>query len=500
MVGTYDYWLVLLSVVVAITASYVALDLASRVASSQGRKARPHWLAGGAISMGTGIWSMHFIGMLAFRLPVPVSYDIPITFLSLLFAVMVSGIALALASSGALGMRRLLGGGLLIGIGIASMHYVGMGAMRMDPPIRYEPLLVGLSILIAVAASMTALWSAFRLRLETITTAFWKKAGSAFVMGTAIYGMHYAGMAAAEFAPDSVCTVNPQHINNVGLAGTLGGFTLLFLTATLLVSAFDAYLAERSTEQAEVLRQVREALEARVKERTAELARTNKSLRALASRLNTVREEERVLIARNVHDELGQALSAAKMDISLLEREARSRPEEISPTLILGELDSAKRTIDKAIDLVNSIATELRPAVLDEAGLAAAIEWQAQDFEKRTRIKCRIVSSGGVPEPDREHAIALFRILQEALANVARHAQAKLVEIELKEEAGNYVLQVRDDGVGIPDSRLSDWRSLGLIGMRERALVFGGQVRIERGERRGTAVTVSIPRSTDAQA
>jgi NO-binding membrane sensor protein with MHYT domain/two-component sensor histidine kinase len=500
MVGTYDYRLVLLSVIVAITASYVALDLASRVAASHGRTARLYWLAGGAISMGTGIWSMHFIGMLAFRLPIPVSYDIPITLLSLLIAVIASGFALVWVSFGALGMGRLLGGGLLMGVAIISMHYTGMAAMGMDPPIQYEPFTFGLSILVAVAASVAALWSAFRLRMETITTAFWKKAGSAFVMGTAIYGMHYAGMAAAAFAPNSVCTVSPRDIDHVGFAGTLGAFTLLLLTATLLVSAFDAYLAKRSAEQAEVLRQVRESLETRVKERTAELARSDQSLRALASRLHAVREEERILIARNVHDELGQALSAAKMDLSLLEREARSRPKEISPAHILGEIDSAKRTIDKAIDLVNSIATELRPAVLDEAGLTAAIDWQAQDFEKRTRIKCRIVSSGSISEPDRERAIALFRILQEALTNVARHAQAKLVEIELKEEAGDYVLQVRDDGIGVSDSQLNDWRSLGLIGMRERALMFGGQVPIERGPRGGTTVRVTIPRSPDPPA
>ena len=680
MVGTYDYWLVLLSVVVAITASYVGLDLASRVAASHERRARPYWLAGGAISMGTGIWSMHFIGMLAFGLPIPVSYDIPITLLSLLIAAIASGLALVWVSFGALGMGRLLGGGLLTGVAIISMHYTGMAAMRMDPPIQYEPFTLGLSILVAVAASVAALWSAFRLRLETIFTAFWKKAGSAFVMGTAIYGMHYAGMAAAVFAPNSVCTVSPQNIDPVGLAGTLGGFTLLFLTATLLVSAFDAYLAERSAGHAESLRtlnlnlekqgaelshanallklevqarmeaeeavrQARDEREGRVKERAAELARTNQSLleqiaerkaaqriresearlqafmdkspsvmfikdlegrylhvnaqfsrsfgldqrsvlsrtdaeifppdqaaqfkandarvltagaamefeesalyvdglhtsivckfpildsrgqitalgeiatditerkraeqeisesrlqlRALASRLHAVREEERILIAQDVHDELGQALTAAKIDLSVLEQDIKSRQKRISLTHILNELRSAKRTIDKAIDSVSSIATKLRPVILDEAGLTAAIDWQAHDFAKRTRIKCRIVSSGRVPEPDSERSIALFRILQEALTNIARHAQAKAFEIEFKEEGGNYVLQVRDDGTGVSDSQLNDWRSLGLNGMRERALMFGGQVRIERGSRGGTTVRVTIPRSAEPPA
>jgi signal transduction histidine kinase len=312
--------------------------------------------------------------------------------------------------------------------------------------------------------------------------------------------MHYTGMAAASFAPNSVCTVSPQNIDHVGLAGALGGFTLLFLTVPLVLAALDAYFADRSTQHADALRQMHDLLEARVKERTAELAGTNQSLRALASRLNAVREEERVLIARNVHDELGQVLTAAKMDLSLLEQETGSRPEGISPAYFLGELASAKRSIDKAIDLVNSIATELRPVVLDAAGLAAAVEWQAQDFEKRTRIQCKVILSERIAEPDRERAIALFRILQEALTNVARHAKATRVEIEFGEEEGNYLLQVRDDGIGIPDSQRNDSRSLGLIGMRERALIFGGEVGIEREPRGGTAVTVKIPRSGEPAA
>jgi PAS domain S-box-containing protein len=155
------------------------------------------------------------------------------------------------------------------------MHYTGMAAMQMAPPIRYQPLLLGLSVLIGIVASMIALWSAFEFRFETILSAFWKKAGSALVMGVAISGMHYTGMAAAIFAPDSICTVNPRNINNTWLAGAVGGFSLLFLTATLLISAFDAYLADLSAKHAEHLDRLNTGLEARVAERTAELARTN---------------------------------------------------------------------------------------------------------------------------------------------------------------------------------------------------------------------------------
>ena len=279
MVGTYDNLLIVFSVVVAILASYVALDLGSRVVASHGRIAARFWLTGGAFSMGTGIWSMHFIGMLAFRLPIPMSYDIPTTLLSLLIAVLASGFALYLVSRDHLKLPTLIVGGVAMGIGIFSMHYIGMAAMEMAPPIRYQPLLLSLSVLIAVIASLIAVWSAFKLRLETILTAFWKKAGSALVMGIAISGMHYTGMAAAIFAPDSVCTVSPQNVQRTWLAGTVGAFSLVFLAATMLISAFDAYLAGVFAKHTENLNGLNAELETRVAQRTVELARTNQFLK-----------------------------------------------------------------------------------------------------------------------------------------------------------------------------------------------------------------------------
>ncbi|MBF8293290.1 MAG: putative signaling protein [Steroidobacteraceae bacterium] len=275
MLGTYDLWLVILSVVVAVSASYVALECASRVAAAQGITAAENWLTGGAISMGSGIWSMHFIGMLAFRLPIPMSYDIPITLLSLLIAGFVAWFALYTVSRGSLSLRRLLAGGLLMGIGIAAMHYTGMAAMQMAPSIRYDPLLFSLSVLIAIVASVAALWIAFQLRAETILSAFWTKTGSALIMGAAISGMHYTGMAAANFAPDSVCTVSPQNINNAWLAASIGGFAFMFLATTLLVSVFDARLADRSARHAERLRQVNLDLEIQA----AEVSRANELLK-----------------------------------------------------------------------------------------------------------------------------------------------------------------------------------------------------------------------------
>jgi NO-binding membrane sensor protein with MHYT domain/two-component sensor histidine kinase len=273
MTGSHDLWLVILSFLVASLASYVALDLVSRVVASSGRKSKWLWLVGGSLSMGMGIWSMHFIAMLAFRLPIPMSYDIPITLLSLAIAMLVSGFALYTVSHGTLGPRRLIAAGCMMGVGIASMHYTGMAAMQMFPPIRYDPLLFTLSVVVAIVVSMVALWIAFQLRTETFFTAFGKKFGSALIMGGAICGMHYTGMAATIIAPNSICTVNPQFINNVWLAGTIGGFSFMFLATTLLISVFDERMADRTRKLAETLH-----LAKALKSRTAELSRSNKLL------------------------------------------------------------------------------------------------------------------------------------------------------------------------------------------------------------------------------
>jgi NO-binding membrane sensor protein with MHYT domain len=164
MDGHYASSLVSLSVVIAIIASYVALDLSAHLADSRGTRSATLWLIGGACAMGIGIWSMHFIGMLAFSLPIRMAYDLPLTLGSLLIAIVVSGLALNLVSRQHLGHVNLAFAGMLMGVGIAAMHYAGMAAMSMDPAIRYDPLLFGLSILIAVLASIVALNLLHRLR------------------------------------------------------------------------------------------------------------------------------------------------------------------------------------------------------------------------------------------------------------------------------------------------------------------------------------------------
>jgi diguanylate cyclase (GGDEF)-like protein len=261
MAGEYDLRLVALSLIVAAIASYTALDVAGRVSTRQGARSWA-WLLAGAFSMGTGIWSMHFIGMLAFSLPIPMAYDTAINALSWVIAVAVSGLALFIVRRPALTRSNVTIGATLMGIGICSMHYTGMAAMRMSPPIVYQPLLFIASVIIAIVASLAALWIAFQLRKKYSALAIVAKLGSAVVMGLAITGMHYTGMAAAQFAPGSVCLAADATggLDNATLAVIIGLATLSILAITLVVSAFDAHLAAHTARVAHSLQAANEQL------------------------------------------------------------------------------------------------------------------------------------------------------------------------------------------------------------------------------------------------
>jgi diguanylate cyclase (GGDEF)-like protein len=258
MLGTYNYGLVVISVLVAILASYTALDLATRISASRGKAARA-WLIGGAFSMGSGIWSMHFLGMLAFSLPIPLAYDIPITLLSMVIAVVVSGFALHVVSRDSLSLRKLAIGGVIMGLGICSMHYTGMAAMQTHPHPTYDPLLFAASVAIAIAAALAALWIAFTLRVESEWTRY-AKLGSAIIMGFAITGMHYTGMAAAHFAPDTICVSGPL-VDNSWMAGTLTVTTLVILLVTLTLSVIDSRMMSRTAGMAASLQRANDELQ-----------------------------------------------------------------------------------------------------------------------------------------------------------------------------------------------------------------------------------------------
>lgn len=248
MVGTYKLELVILSFIIAVIASYTALDLSGRVYLAL-KSRRLLWLLGGAVAMGTGIWSMHFVGMLAFQLPLPINYDVSTTLLSLLCGILASGIALSLLSY-SVSLVLLIGGGLCMGIAIAGMHYIGMAAMQIQANIDYNLWLVSLSVGIAIIASFAALWLAFRLQNQNLKWAIWQKIGSAFLMGIAISGMHYTGMWATHFIPHTILHMQRLKMMNPSwLAVAIGIATLFILSLALLSSLFDKYLTDQKLQQ-----------------------------------------------------------------------------------------------------------------------------------------------------------------------------------------------------------------------------------------------------------
>jgi signal transduction histidine kinase len=211
-----------------------------------------------------------------------------------------------------------------------------------------------------------------------------------------------------------------------------------------------------------------------------------------------IREEERTRIARELHDELGVGMTCLKIDLSRL---GGLLADKLSARERLGaeeRIRSMKEQVDTTIASVQRIVAELRPGVLDDLGLVAAIEWQCRDFQRRTGITCRCIVSHEDLKLEPEQATAVFRICQEALTNVARHAHANAVDVHLKEGDGIIHLYVQDNGQGISEEKLSDSKSFGLLGMRERAGLLGGEVAIEAGSAGGTIISLRLPRTSEA--
>lgn len=221
-----------------------------------------------------------------------------------------------------------------------------------------------------------------------------------------------------------------------------------------------------------------------------ERSQMEEQLRELSAHLESVREDERTGISREIHDELGQALTALKMDMAWLARRLASTS---NPADLLERIRSMSEMTDDVIDRVRRISAELRPGVLDNLGLLAAIEWQGQEFEKRTGATCAIASNLDDAPLERGLSTAIFRIFQEALTNVARHAQATHVDVRLHRSDRTLSLEVHDDGAGISPEAALDPKSLGLLGIRERARRLGGTASVKRAAGGGTNVTVEVP-------
>jgi len=222
------------------------------------------------------------------------------------------------------------------------------------------------------------------------------------------------------------------------------------------------------------------------------LKRSYEEIRRLASHLQDVREEERSAIAREIHDELGQQLTGLKMDLSWISKRVPTEKDAQAKQ----KIGAAFHLLDDTIKTVRKLATNLHPSILDDLGLLAAIEWQSQEFEKRTGIRTSFDSSVGELDFPSSMTIGLFRICQESLTNVARYASAKQVRISFYPDQDHLVLKIADDGKGFDLEKVRIKKTLGLLGMRERAMMMGAKLDICSQEGRGTSLLVRIPLSS----
>src|ERR1700726_4899281 len=555
MIGYYDYRLVALSVLIGLLGAYCTIELAGRVTAAQGWT-RASWLIGGAVAMGISTWSMHYTGMLAFHLPIPIEYDWPTAFLSYLPSFCTSALGLFVVSRRKMGFVRAFTASIFMGGGVAALHYTAMASIRMRAACHYSPALVTISVVLAIVFSLMSLWLMFLFREEALGQHL-RKVASAVLLGAAIAVMHYTGMASASFIP---CAEFPDlshalPISALGIPG-IAVVNLMIVVVVLLTSLADRLQKQKALldelfEQApqavalmgvdhRILRvnkefsrvfgySSQEALGQRIseliageqarekqkyadsvaqgrrvdaegvrrrkdgsslyvsmvrvpvrlpnrqvaiyaiyrdisehKQAEAALRQTNERLQELSRRLFQVQEDERRHLARELHDQMGQALTAAKLNL-----QAAQRLEERD--LIARKLDDGIATLETLLQQVRQISLDLRPPLLDDLGLVPALRWYLDQQAQRAGLRVEFFADPALEWVDAAIETACFRVAQEALTNVVRHARAQTVSVELHRTPEALHLVVRDDGIGF-DVMTAEQQgvSLGLLGMGER--------------------------------
>jgi signal transduction histidine kinase len=352
------------------------------------------------------------------------------------------------------GMKSGLGRPLAYAVAVLSVGLALAARLALDPILGNRQPLATFIIAVAVSAWFGGVWPGLVALVLGYLTADWF-----FIPERGALGL-----------------LHPEAADFVGL----GLYMLVGGTITLLTESLR--LARQRAD--------READAARASE--ARLAASQRELRALAGHLQSVREEERTRMARELHDHLGQVLTGLRLELSWLSGRLMRSEIEASHALV-ESTRSMMDLVDETVETVRRTATELRPGVLDDLGLAAAIEWQAADFQKRTKIRSEVAISLDSATPHRDLSTAVFRIVQEALTNVARHASAGHVSIALGTSGGQLLLEIADDGRGITELEQSGAGSLGLLGIRERARLLGGEVTITGVPGMGTTVTARMP-------
>jgi len=503
LTGYYETPLVLISILVAIVASYSALSLAGRVTEAEGRS-RFAWILGGAIAMGSGIWAMHFVGMLAFRLPIPIAYDVPITLVSLVLPIAASGLALWQVSRANLGPVRLGISSVIMGIGINAMHYTGMAAMRMEPGIVYDPLLFALSVLIAVVASALALWIAFRLRRST-PDVWLPRIGAAVVMGFAIVGMHYTGMAAANFPADSVCMAARVGVHRDSLATLVVLATFCVLGLALIASVFDARLEANA--------RILAMSQATAAERQQLLER-ERIARDQAERLSALKDEFLATLSHELRTPLNAILGWAGMlqrgvkddatvrrGLETIERNARAQGQLIDDLLDMSRIISGTVRLD---------VQPADPARIIEAALGTVHPAAAA---KMIALRADLGrEAGALPLEINADTGRLQQVLWNLLANAVKFTPSGgSVQVLLGRDGDDAVIRVIDSGIGIaPDflpyvfdrfrqqdasiSRRHGGLGLGLSIAKQLVELHGGTIAVDSaGPHAGATFTVRLP-------
>jgi diguanylate cyclase len=488
MTAHYDPTLVVVSILIAIMASYVALDLTARLSSAEG-DARWGWWLGGSIAMGVGIWSMHFVGMVAFHLPVQVRYDGPLVALSILVAIAASALALFVASRSTLPLSVLAISSVCMGAAISGMHYIGMAAMRLAAVVTWRPALVLASIAIAVAASSVALLLAFRLRRGSTGLLHYGRLSAAVVMGGAIAGMHYTGMLAAHFTPAAVTPA----IGALSLqTGAMSIAVTISTVAILSVALVSVALSERSRLLARERRARQEAETAnRVKDEF--LATLSHELR---TPLNVI--VGRTYMLRAVAHDPAQVLDGA---------DAIARNGEALTRLVEDLLDVSRMTLG---------GVTLEWQSLD---LAALLEQAASGIRPGAEAKAvrLVVNRDSRPSRVMGDPMRLQQVIWNLLTNAVKFtAPGGEVRADVRRQGRDVVLAVADTGQGIEpaflphvfdmfrqaeplSTRTYGGLGIGLSIVRRLVELHGGRVAATSpGVGRGATFTVSLPCQADA--
>ncbi len=530
MTPRYDSVLVILSVVIAMLASFAALNFAGQVTTASGSK-RFGWLAGGASVLGIGIWSMHFVGMLAFHLPVAIAYSLPLMLLSVGVAIAASLLALMVVSQSQMHGRILLTGGLLMGAAIAGMHYIGMASIHAAARVSYRPVIVALSVLIAILASTAALWLAFRFRTKAGSGTTLLKSLAAVAMGIAIAGMHYTAMAGAQFAPAEMTMVSGTQVlatDELGQAIAAGALLMIALALVGLlvdrkVLQERVRLTDQLRAQAHLLSEQKEELEVQAEElaeRSAEQAILNDELVLVNESLGrALREAERAQKAEHdanlsrtrflniVSHELRTPIGAIGGYAQLLLMGLRG-PLTAQQESDLRRIDANKqhvlRLINELLDLAKLEAGQMS-LHLDTVELRETFEATRPMIEPQLMAKSITYSlefGAAVPrvigDPER-----LQQILINLLANSIKFTPPRgSITVSASGKDANVEIRVIDSGPGIPADKIGSLftpflqlgmageqatgTGLGLTISRELARAMGGELSVEDGGRGAT--------------